>query len=264
MYLENLLYSAEIKYLASCLLTSVVMEDIEKRRNESKKISNKNTIHGNEMCRLDSDFSQMKTNVSGIEKDLGPTFLPESDCKTSVELGSETGIIFDLMEDPMRAYCLRLRSSCLANAALCRSHRNFCTRTNTSKNERTFVGAVSTCVNDKELAVDRDFESISSQPQSLSPSPSLFLCENTVTSDTHVDKVSNFLPENISGITKPTVESKPTIACKNSQWNNSQNYLSCDVLANMSAIELINASFCVPENILLRSRKIVILERQHK
>ena len=260
--MENLLYSAEIKYLASCLLTSEVMEDIEKRRNESKKISNKNTIHGNEMCRLDSDFSQMKTNVSGIEKDLGPTFLPESDCKTSVELGSETGIIFDLMEDSMRSYCLRLRSSCLANAALCRSHRNFCTRTNTSKNERTFVGAVSTCVNDKELAVDRDYESISSQPQSLSPS--LFLCENKVTSDTTVDKVSNFLPENISGITKPTVESKPTIACKNSQWNNSQNYLSCDVLANMSAIELINASFCVPENILLRSRKIVILERQHK
>ena len=204
----------------------------------------------------------MKTNVSGIAKDLGPTFLPESDSKTSVELGSETGNILDLMEDPMRAYCLRLRSSSLANAALCRSHRNFCTRTNTSKNERTFVGAVSTCVNDKDLAVDRDSESISSQPQSLSPS--LYLCENKVTSDTHVDKVSNFLPENISGITKPTVESKPTIACNNSQRNNPQNYLSCDVLANMSAIELINASFCVPENILLRSRKIVILERQHK
>ena len=233
------------------------MEDIEKRTIENNAISIKNNFRDKEKREIDYVFAQMKTDMSGIEKDLGPRFFPEKDCKTSLELGSDSGIIFDLLEDTSRAYCLNLRSSCLANAALCRSHRSLSTRTNASKNVIVSVDAVDSCTNNKDVVADSEFRSVTSQPQSLYPSPSI--CSNKLTSNTHDDEDMNILSENIPEIIDPTVEPRSTIA-----WKHSQNYLSCEILANMSAIELINASFCVPENILLRSRKVIILERLHK
>ena len=238
-------------------MTSAAIEDNEKRTSENDAISIKNNFNESEKCVTDYDFAQMKTDVSGIEKDLGPRFFPEKDCKTSLELGSDSGIIFDLWEDTSRAYCLNLRSSCLANAALCRSHRSLSTRTNASKNGITSVDAVDSRTNNNDIVVDPEFRSVTTQPQSLYTSPSI--CSNKLTNDTHDNEDLNILSENIPEIIDPTVEPRPTIG-----WKYSQNYLSCDILANMSAIELINASFCVPESILLRSRKVIILERLHK
>ena len=164
------------------LLASAAMKP--RNRSGDTEDENMEEKHDYKENKNSQEKSRRNTAEGADERDLGP---------------------IDSRHD-MMDYCPRLLSACLANAALCRSHRVI-----DNYNKKTII-------------------------------------ENDGEND----------GEDAGKFT--TDEGKKQGDNKEIRFN----YLSCKVLSNMSTLDLLNSSFCVPDNALLLARMVSILEKLRK
>lgn len=258
------MYSAEVKYLASCLLLSSALREWDKRTSLNHTTTNKNTANKNEEHCLGATQIDNPINSEKIESEDAPK-VENNFC---FEFESDSDDISEFVVNPFRGFCLNLLSSCLSNAAICRSHRDIGRCTNVLKIERTLVDMV-------EVRTDNNEED--SDLGLLLPKPlqTLFSCKENEMNDKNGSGVNNSVVTNKLKTVQSTEKTNDWIQAnkilqnnpKNNEKNNQLHFqmnLRCDILVKMSSVELIDACFFVSENIRLRSRKISILEKLHK